>query len=249
MNRTLANVVVDLLAAMLFVGMIATGYVLRFPLPPGTNRTLTLWGLTRHQWGGIHYWISLILLGVIAAHLVLHWKWIATVVGKRLRLTAKHQPSMVRSGMIVTGVFGVVFALFAFVVHWSVREMVEPLHDLDSLNHDEVVRRDTQTSESRANVDFWVDVYPILASRCVSCHGAGRQFGEFRADQREAFFGQQDEQPVIVPGSSATSPLIAIVSGDKSDMPMADKHRLADHEVSVLRAWIDAGAAWPDIEK
>jgi len=55
MNRTIANVIIDLAAALLFVGMIATGYILRFPLPPGSNRVLSLWGLTRHQWGGIHY--------------------------------------------------------------------------------------------------------------------------------------------------------------------------------------------------
>ena len=43
MNRTFRNLIVDLAAAFLFLGMMATGYILRFPLPPGTNKVMTLW--------------------------------------------------------------------------------------------------------------------------------------------------------------------------------------------------------------
>jgi hypothetical protein len=39
MNRSLLNLTVDLLAAACLLAMVATGYILRFPLPPGTNRT------------------------------------------------------------------------------------------------------------------------------------------------------------------------------------------------------------------
>jgi hypothetical protein len=249
MNRTFANVIIDLAAALLFVGMIATGYVMRFPLPPGTNRVLTLWGLTRHQWGGIHYWISIGLLAVIAAHLVLHWKWIVTVVGKRLRLVAKPHPSMLRSGIIVTGIFGIAFGLFAFAVHWSVREMAEPLHELDQSNDNdpgEISHPEIRTTASLSRVRFWVDVYPVFERKCISCHGPRRQLGDFRVDQRENFFGKHGEQSFIVPGSSAKSPLIAIVSGATPEMRMSDKHQLADDEVKLLSEWIDAGADWPD---
>lgn len=51
MKRTTVNLLVDLLAATFFVGMMATGYVLWFPLPAGSNKSLSLWGLTRHEWG------------------------------------------------------------------------------------------------------------------------------------------------------------------------------------------------------
>jgi hypothetical protein len=252
MNRTIANIIIDLAAALLFVGMIATGYVMRFPLPPGTNRILTLWGLTRHQWGAIHYWISLGLLAVIAAHLVLHWKWIVTVVGKRLRLVTKPHPSMVRSGLIVAGIFGVSIGLFGFAVHWSVREMEEPLHKLDLSNDDgpdEISRPEIRTTESPSRIGFWVDVYPVFEKRCVSCHGPRRQLGDFRVDQREDFFGKHGEQPLIVPGNSADSTLIAIVSGAKSGLRMLDKHQLPENEVRLLSVWIDAGADWPDVQE
>ena len=44
MNRTIANIIIDIVAAFLFLGMIATGYLLRFPLPPGSNKRLKLMG-------------------------------------------------------------------------------------------------------------------------------------------------------------------------------------------------------------
>lgn len=252
MNRTFANVIIDLAAALLFVGMIATGYVMRFPLPPGTNRVLTLWGLTRHQWGGIHYWISIGLLAVIAVHLVLHWKWIVTVVGKRLRLVAKPHPSMLRSGIIVSGIFGIAFGLFAFAVHWSVREMAEPLHELDQPTENglgEISRREIRTTATQSRVSFWVDVYPVLERKCISCHGPRRQFGDFRVDQRDDLFGKHGEQSFIVQGSSAESLLIAIVSGANPEMRMSDKHQLPEHEVKLLSDWIDAGADWPEAQE
>jgi|GEM_PF-2029776 len=33
MSRTLVNIIIDLIAALLLLGMIAAGYILRFPLP------------------------------------------------------------------------------------------------------------------------------------------------------------------------------------------------------------------------
>lgn len=223
MNRTLANVIIDLAAALLFVGMIATGYVLRFPVPPGTNRILTLWGLTRHQWGTVHFWISLSLLSVIAIHLVLHWKWVVTVVGKRLRLVTKPHPSMARSGMIVVGVFILAFALFAFAVHSGVKEMAEPLHELNPSIANEpsnAGRADFQTGEASLKFSPWDKVYTLLNNRCVSCHGPERQLGNFRADEPADYFSASNEQTLVVPGKSAESPLIDIVSGGRPNMRM-----------------------------
>ncbi|MEO8615533.1 MAG: hypothetical protein ABI600_10355 [Luteolibacter sp.] len=50
MNRSHPNLVVDLLAAVALLAMIATGDILRFPLPPTINRTHELWGMTWHDW-------------------------------------------------------------------------------------------------------------------------------------------------------------------------------------------------------
>jgi len=98
---------------------------------------------------------------------------------------------------------------------------------------------------SPANVEFWTGVYPLLEHSCLSCHGPSKQSGGFRIDRKADFF-RKDEVPLIVPGDSATSPLIAIVSGKRKDIPRQDVHRLSDEHVRLLRAWIDAGAAWPE---
>jgi len=82
MKRFFDNLLIDLIAAALMIGMLATGYVLRFPLPPGTNKDLTLWGLTRHQWGDVHFWISLGLIAVILLHLCLHWQSMPLTFGQ-----------------------------------------------------------------------------------------------------------------------------------------------------------------------
>ena len=68
MSRGPLNLLIDMLAGACLLTTVATGYVLRFPLPPGTNRTHELWGLSRHEWGAIHSWASLGLLLVLIIH-------------------------------------------------------------------------------------------------------------------------------------------------------------------------------------
>jgi hypothetical protein len=64
-------------------------------------------------------------------------------------------------------------------------------------------------------------------------------------DQREDFFGKSGKPPLVIPGKSEDSPLIAIVSG-KRDIARPDVHWLPNDQVEILRAWIDAGAAWSE---
>jgi mono/diheme cytochrome c family protein len=246
MNRTFWNVLIDLAAASLFLAMLATGYILRFPLPPGTNKTATLWELTRHEWGAIHAWFSLALVGVIIVHLALHWQWIVSVIGKRLRLTSKAHPGLLRSGLIVASLLGLALALFAWEAQDSVKAITEvvpgvcPPEDLPESN---AAHQPIQPENGEPQFALWADVQAILTTKCLSCHGPNRQFGDFRVDQRDDFF--RDDVPLVVPGKSAESPLIGIVSGRRRDMKSAERHKLSEQELTQLKAWIDAGAAWP----
>jgi hypothetical protein len=62
-----------------------------------------LWGLTRHEWGDVHYYIALVLMAILAFHLVLHWKWIVCVTqGKPV------EDSGYRLGLGVIGLLAVV---------------------------------------------------------------------------------------------------------------------------------------------
>jgi hypothetical protein len=94
MKRTHVNFAIDGLAFAAFLFLMSTGLLLRYQLPPGSGSLQgaggghasalrpvgTLWSVTRHDWGTIHYWIAVFLLTILATHIILHWKWITCVV-------------------------------------------------------------------------------------------------------------------------------------------------------------------------
>ena len=97
-------------------------------------------------------------------------------------------------------------------------------------------------------VDFTRDVQPLFARHCYSCHGAEKQKGQLRLDRKaDALKGGDSHAPDIIPGKSAESPLIRFVAGLEKDLVMPPKgERLSAEQISVLRAWIDQGAKWPE---
>jgi len=247
MNRTLVNIIIDLVATLLFLGMVATGYLLRYPLPPGSNKTLTLWSLSRHQWGDIHFWISLGLLAVLVFHLALHWNWIVTVIGKRCHLIKTSQPSLVRSAIWTLGVFIGLCLAFGWLAQRDVKEIPQPVctssaasnKPTDALKHD-LVNAGSSTTQAKPLV--WDDVYPIFETNCLDCHGPQKHYAGFRVDQFEDFFKNDSSSSLVLPGHSSESQLIAIISGERINMAMAESHKLSDSEVSRIKTWIDQGA-------
>jgi hypothetical protein len=85
MKRSNVNFAVDCLGFAGFVLLAATGVLVRYVLPPGSGRYTTIWSLDRHEWGTIHFWIAIAFLAVLAFHLFLHWRWIATLLSGRPR--------------------------------------------------------------------------------------------------------------------------------------------------------------------
>jgi hypothetical protein len=254
MKRLFDNLLIDLIAAALMIGMLATGYILRFPLPPGSNKDLTLWGLTRHQWGDIHFRISLGLIAVILLHLCLHWQWVAISVKRKLSRTRATPGSALVSGLTTFLVLVAVLSLFGWAAQSGVNKITEPREGVCPPSGQEVGSEAadrsgavaiTSTADGQKAV-CWKDVYPIFERSCLSCHGPKKQRGDFRVDRREDFFGKGVTTPLVLPGKSAESPLIAIVSGSRKDLPRPDVHQLPAAQVAILRAWIDAGAPWPE---
>jgi hypothetical protein len=95
-NRPKINLVIDIVAFISAVFLIASGFLLEYILPPGSGRLgtegfgvgpgglhrpiLLLWGLTRHEWGNIHFYLAIALMALLSLHLLLHWQWIACMV-------------------------------------------------------------------------------------------------------------------------------------------------------------------------
>jgi hypothetical protein len=240
MKRLLDNLHVDLIAAALMVAMVATGYILRFPLPPGTNKTMSLWGLTRHQWGTVHFWISNCLLALVVMHVCLHWQWIIVTVKRRLGRNTSPSKSPLVSGLTTAVVIAAALALFGWTAHLGVRPITEPI---ECVHHpeDESASIGASHRPVQASPDFVEDVYPIFERRCSSCHGPKKQMNNFRVDRRDALF--EGTTPLVVPGDSDRSPLVDILLGNRI---RADVHRLPSRELETVKKWIDAGADWPD---
>jgi ankyrin repeat protein/mono/diheme cytochrome c family protein len=91
-------------------------------------------------------------------------------------------------------------------------------------------------------VDYKQDIQPLLSQNCYSCHGPEVQQAGLRLDLRQNALRGGDYGPVIKIGDSAASKLIhRLVDGD-GGMQMPPTGALSDHEIGLLRAWIDQGA-------
>jgi len=103
MKRTRLNFLIDLIAFTGFVVLTTTGVLMRYTLPPGSGHDSTIWGLDRHEWGGLHFWVAVAFFSILALHLFLHWRWIATVVAGRPR-----EGSALRAGLGIVGFLTIV---------------------------------------------------------------------------------------------------------------------------------------------
>ena len=91
---------------------------------------------------------------------------------------------------------------------------------------------------------FETSVRPVLAERCLPCHGPEKQKGGLRLDSREAVLRGGDNGPAVSPGEPATSLLIEAV-GYEGDTKMPPKGKLDEAAVRALRRWVETGASWP----
>ncbi len=96
--------------------------------------------------------------------------------------------------------------------------------------------------------DFATSIAPLLARRCGACHGPDGAESGYRIDLRQVAAGGGDSGAQgLVAGDPAASALFArVTSGDPETRMPADADPLPAEEIEALRAWIAAGASWPD---
>ena len=91
---------------------------------------------------------------------------------------------------------------------------------------------------------FESEVRPLLARRCLECHGAEKQEGELRLDSFAAILqGGESGDATIVPGHPSESPLLEAVRYESYEMP--PEQPLSKKEIAVFVKWIEMGAPWP----
>lgn len=97
-----------------------------------------------------------------------------------------------------------------------------------------------------ASLEFFEkEVRPILAARCLECHGAGKgdPKGGLSLTSRAAALKGGDTGRAIVPGKPKESLLVsAIEYGDLYQMP--PKSKLPPQEIATLIKWVERGAPW-----
>lgn len=90
MKRSTLNFVIDLISCVDLLGMTFTGIIMKYVLPPGSGgggrgggggrHIKDLWSMTRHEWGSVHFYLALVFIVLMTAHILLHWTWIKSYV-------------------------------------------------------------------------------------------------------------------------------------------------------------------------
>src|SRR5258705_6475512 len=92
---------------------------------------------------------------------------------------------------------------------------------------------------AQVKVDFSRDIKPIFDRSCISCHGPEKPKSRFRLDSRDGALRGGDNGKAILPGDSASSPLVLVVAGLHPDIermpPKGKGDSLTPQEISLLR--------------
>jgi len=106
------------------------------------------------------------------------------------------------------------------------------------------------TQDLDAEKLFTFQVYPLLESKCFTCHGGDQKEIEGDFDIRTLkgmLKGGESGEPALLPGNAKASPIYFAASREDEDfaMPPKDNDKLSQGELNDLFAWIEAGAPWP----
>ncbi len=98
---------------------------------------------------------------------------------------------------------------------------------------------ETATSAPSEGPSFSKEVLPVLTTRCQRCHGGDRTEAGLNLLSYQGVMAGSQNGPVVIPGSSATSPLVELIVSGK--MPKRAP-RLPETEIEIIRTWVDVGA-------
>src|SRR5579884_2283618 len=87
---------------------------------------------------------------------------------------------------------------------------------------------------------FRTQVRPLLAARCLNCHGGDRKRGGLDLARQAGARAGGKAGPAVVPGRPDASPLYRKVAAGA----MPPQGALAPEQVAALRRWIEAGAPY-----
>lgn len=108
MKRGTLISLIDVVAFIAFLFLTSSGILLRYLLLPGSGRWSEVWGMTRHQWGEVHFWIAIAFFAVLALHLLQHWRFILGLFRGHLK-----EALQLRVALGLLGLVAVILLAFA----------------------------------------------------------------------------------------------------------------------------------------
>lgn len=99
--------IVDICSFIALLLIVSTGTLLEFTLPIRSGRSTVL-GMTRHEWGDIHLYVSIAFLAMMSMHLLTHGKYI-----KQLLLGHASNASKFHIGIGLIGLVALILILLA----------------------------------------------------------------------------------------------------------------------------------------
>ena len=88
-------------------------------------------------------------------------------------------------------------------------------------------------------------IRPVLAERCIKCHGPNKQESGLRLDSAAALRTGGDSGPVVAPGAPGESPLIEAIRHD-GPIKMPPRGKLPPQTIADFEAWVSLGTPWPE---
>ena len=97
----------------------------------------------------------------------------------------------------------------------------------------------TQQAFEGATVSFANDVFPIIESRCIGCHGGERTQEGLDLKTHASLMSGSNNGPVVTPGDATNSLLVELVTTQK--MPKRGP-KLTPPQVQLITDWVNQGA-------
>ena len=89
------------------------------------------------------------------------------------------------------------------------------------------------------------EVKPLLKTHCWSCHGPLKQEGGLRLDTAALAAKGGDSGPGLIPGNAAGSLILKRINADPDERMPPEGDPLSAKQISLLRSWVNRGAAGP----
>jgi hypothetical protein len=127
LRRATLNFIVDSTTLLVALAMIATGLLIRFILPPGSGERVNLWGLGRHNWGDIHFWLAVGLVVFALIHVSLHWSWACATAScwLRSRYADSHPASRLKRNLVGIGLLVAITVSFGAFLWIAKKQTIE----------------------------------------------------------------------------------------------------------------------------